>query len=274
MGTPELQSALEELPGAIVRAQEPMASHTPLRVGGPARLWTVAEDPQAMQEILRLARQHKVRWRLYWPMEDCLFRDAGFNGLIIRPGQGYEGAGRRAGGRVWLGAASTWSALTPLTRLTISQWPGTVGGLFAAREQDRLKGLGMTLRWLKGRRHVEQRIEPGEPVPTLKPTEVLTELELDEEMPRRKRLQPPPGPGRLFSTPRSADAGEQLLRAGVCGARLRDWRLTPAEPGTVVHTGTGNCQDIMLLVRGVTERVQRARGVKLSIRIPVIGERT
>jgi hypothetical protein len=30
----------------------------------------------------------------------------------------------------------------------------------------------------------------------------------------------------------------------------------------------------MLLVRGVTERVQRARGVKLSIRIPIIGERT
>lgn len=269
----ELTAALAQLPGVIVRTDEPMAAHTPLRVGGPTGAFVVVEDPQAMQAVLKLARQHKIRWRLHWPLEDCIVRDAGFKGLIIRPGHGYEGAGRRGPGRVWIGAASPWAALTPLTLLTLTRWPGTVGGLFALGEQDRLKGLGMTLRWQKGRRNIEHVVAPGEDVPALKPTEILTELELDEEMPKRRRLKPPPGPGRIFSGPKDTDAGELLLRAGVCGARLRDWRLTTAEPGTVIHTGTGNCKDMMLLVRGVTERVQRARGVKISLRVPVIGER-
>ncbi|MFT4977971.1 MAG: UDP-N-acetylmuramate dehydrogenase [Myxococcota bacterium] len=270
----ELHAALAQTSGVSVRAGELLSGHTPLRVGGPADLWAEVEDAEALNEVLRLARKSKVSWRVHWPLEDCLVRDAGFRGLIIRPGVGFEGAGRRGEGRVWLGAASPWAALTPLTLLTLTRWPGTVGGLFAAGEQDRLKGLGLTLRWQKGRRGIVHQVAPGEDVPSLKPTEILTELELDEEMPKRRRLKPPPGPGRIFSTPKSTDAGELLLRAGVCGARLRDWRLTPAEPGTVVHTGTGSCRDIMLLVRGVTERVQRARGVKLSLRIPVFGERT
>jgi len=274
MENTELVDALRQVPGAIVRCGEPMAAHTPLRVGGPAAVWVVADDPHVMQEVLRVARAHKTRWRLHWPMEDCIVRDKGISGLVIRPGRGYEGAGRREPGKVWIKAATPWAALTPLTLLTISRWPGTVGGLFAAGEQDRLEGLGMTLRWVKGRRHQEKHIAPGETVPALKPSEILTELELEEEMPKRRRLKPPPGPGRIFKNAKTSDAGELLLRAGVCGARLRDWRLTPAEPGTVIHTGTGNCRDILLLVKGVTERVQRARGVKLDLRIPVIGDRT
>lgn len=270
----ELQEQLRAIPGVGVRAQEPMARHTPLRVGGPATLWAQVEDVEALQAVLKAARAEKVRWRLHWPLEDCLVRDAGFDGLIIRPGAGFEGAGRRTAGRVWLRAATPWAALTPLTLLTLTRWPGTVGGLFATGQQERLLGLGMTLRYLKGGREVEHRIEPEEAPPALKPTEILTELELDEEMPRRRRLRPPLGPGHIFAEPRGVDVGELLLRANVCGARLRDWQFTSALPGAIVHTGSGECRDAMLLARGVGERVQRARGIELGLRIPVFGERS
>ena len=274
MGLAELHARLAELPGVSVRAAEPMSAHTPLRAGGPAALWALAEDPDALRAALTAARAEKVRWRVHWPMEDCIVRDAGFNGLIVRPGVGFEGAGRRAPGRVWIGPAAPWAALTPLTRLTLTRWPGTVGGLFAAGQQDRLRGLGLTLRWIKGRREVEHRVEPGEAPPALKPSEILTAVEIDEEMPRRRRLRPPPGPGQLFSEPGEGDVGELLLRANVCGARLRDWQFTLAQPGAIVHTGRGSTRDAMLLARGVVERVQRARGVELSLRIPVFGERS
>ena len=274
MSLAELLPQLAQLPGVGVRAQEPLARHTPLRVGGPAALWILVEDAEALQAVLRVARAEKARWRLLWPLEDCIVRDAGFDGLVIRPGAGFEGAGRRTPGRVWIRPATPWAALTPLTLLTLTRWPGTVGGLFATQQQDRLAGLGMTLRILKGGREQELRVEPDQDPPALKPTEILTELELDEEMPKRRRLRPPPSPGHIFEEPKGTDVGELLLRANVCGSRLRDWQFTLSLPGAIVHTGSGGERDAMLLARGVVERVQRARGIELKLRIPVFGERT
>lgn len=271
---PELHQALIDLPGVHVRVQEPMAAHTPLRVGGPVWLWAIVSDYTALYAVQRQAKRHKVRWRLNWPMERCIVRDAGFHGVIIRPGRDFEGAGRRQPGRVWLGAASPWAALTPVTRLTLSSWPGTPGGLFAAGDQDCLRGLGLTMRWMRGQKQHEHRIEPGDEIPALKPTEVLLDVELDEEQPTRRRLKPPPSPGHIFEASGRTDPGELILRAGVCGSRLRDWRMTPEEPGTIVNTGSGNCHDLLMLVRGISERVKRTRGTTLNTRIPVFGERS
>ncbi|MEL6344895.1 MAG: hypothetical protein AAFV53_17390 [Myxococcota bacterium] len=278
MPVEELFSQLLEMPGVLARRNEPMARHTPLRVGGRAAIWAVVEDLPAVQGVLKATRAEKVRWRVHWPMEDCIVRESGYQGLILRPGRGFEGAGRRDSGRVWLRAASPWSALTPLTRLTLTRWPGTLGGLFAAGEQSRLKGVGLTMRWLKGRREIERRVDPGEEIPSLKPSEILIEVELDEELPRRVRLRPPPGPGRLFAEPKGGDVGELLLRAGVCGARLRGWQFSDVEPGTVVHLQRDengqDSKDVLLLARGVAERVKRARGVSLDMRIPIFGVRS
>ena len=268
-----LLTRLQALDGVSVRHGEPLSAHTPLRVGGPATLWAVVHDVAALRATLTAARGEKVRWRVLWPMEDLIFRDAGFNGLIIRPGRGFEGIGLLEAG-VHIGAASPWAALSGLVKLPITQWSGTVGGLFAQGEQARLSGLGLTVKYLKGRRLLEIRVEPGSPIPPLKPSEVPIGLLLDPTMPRRKRLHPPPRPGQLFSAPRGLSPGDQLVRTGLVGTRLRDWRLSTAEPGCVVQIGQGTCKDVELLARGVAERVQRARGVELSLRIPVIGARS
>ena len=273
MPTETLLNRLALIPGVAARCAEPLSAHTPLRVGGPAAVWAVVRDVKALQATLTAARAEKVRWRLLWPMEDLIFRDAGFHGLIIRPGRGFEGVSRLESGAS-IGAASPWAALSGLLELPITRWSGTVGGLFSQGEQARLAGVGLTLHYLKGRRILKTRIEPGEAIPALKPTEIPIRLEIDPKLAPRKRLQPPPRPGQLFTAPRGANPGEQLVRTGLIGTRLRDWRLSEAEPGCVVQIGSGTCRDVELLARGVAERVQRARGVELSLRIPVIGARS
>ena len=273
MPTDALHQELLRIDGVFPRRDESMAAHTPLRVGGPTKLWAVVEDVAALQSALTAARRHKVRWLLHWPLEDYIIRDAGFHGLIIRPGAGFERVGARDGA-LHLGAASLWSALAPITALPVARWPGSVGGLFSQGEQGRLKGLGLTLRWLKGRRIIEHRVDPGADIPALKPSEIPLDVRLDAEFSRRHRLRPPPRTGQLFTAPRGAAVADLLRRSGLCGARLRSWRLSDVEPGTVVQIGRGTCRDVELLARGVVERVQRTRGVELSFRIPVIGVRS
>ena len=48
-----LVSALDGTPGLALRAQEPMSSHTDLRVGGAADLWIVAESQEALEAAAR-----------------------------------------------------------------------------------------------------------------------------------------------------------------------------------------------------------------------------
>jgi UDP-N-acetylmuramate dehydrogenase len=273
MASDALLQQLAAIPGVSTRAGEPLSAHTPLRVGGPAQIWAIVADPEALKETLSAARAEKIRWRVLWPLEDLIFRDAGYNGLIIRPGRGFEGVSRLESGAL-IGAGTPWAALSGLVELPITRWSGTVGGLFSQGEQGRLTGLGLTLSYLKGRRLVEVRSEPGEAPPALKPSEIPISLRNDPTHPGRRRLRPPPRPGQLFAAPRGTSPGEQLLRTGLTGTRLRDWRLSETEPGSVVQIGHGTCRDVELLARGVVERVQRARGVELSLRIPVIGARS
>ena len=98
MPTDSLLTRLAATPGVSARSGEPLSAHTPLRVGGPAAVWAVVQDVDALRNTLTAARAEKVRWRVLWPMEDLIFRDAGFNGLIIRPGRGFEGVRRLESG--------------------------------------------------------------------------------------------------------------------------------------------------------------------------------
>ena len=80
---------LKPISGATVRPGEPMARHTPLRVGGPADIWTSVADIEALSAVLSASRRHKVPWRICWPLGDWLVRDGGVRGLVVRLGVGF-----------------------------------------------------------------------------------------------------------------------------------------------------------------------------------------
>ena len=56
MGAEALNTRLKGLPGLLVRTEEPMAKHTPLRVGGPVELWVEAKDQESLQRLLKEAK--------------------------------------------------------------------------------------------------------------------------------------------------------------------------------------------------------------------------
>lgn len=273
----ELLEDLRAVPGALVLAEEPLARHVPLRLGGPAEIWVTAEDSHALQATLSVARRHKAGWRLCWPMSDWLVRDGGVRGLVIRLGTAFEGV-RWEDGLCWIGAASLWSALAGRPQgevlSALSSWSGSVGGLLCGPDRERANGVVAAMRVLRGRKIERVEVPPGEPVPELGGSAVLLEVALRPELVvqkgrRRPKLVPPPAPGELFQTPDGEPAARFFGRAKLGGARLRSWRLLPT--GTVIQLGGGTCKDVLLLAQGLQERLEKERGVTLQTRLPVVG---
>ncbi len=69
-------------PGAA-EANQSLARHTSLRVGGPAEMLVVAQNQGALQEAITLARGHGIPYRLLGSGSNVLVSDAGLPGLVV-----------------------------------------------------------------------------------------------------------------------------------------------------------------------------------------------
>ena len=274
MGTLELKDAIKGVADLMVRCDEPLCAHVPLRVGGPADLWVEAGSLAALQEFTKQARATQTRWRLHWPFADWLVRDGGLTGAVVRLSGEFE---RIEVGDQWItmGASALWSGL-PVSLAgglwdAVRTWPGSAGALLHGPKAAELAELIGVVRVLRGGRIVELEWPDEGPIPSIGETTIVTSVTLRRASASRRWLTAPPAPGTLFADVDHAIVANELHRAGVLGTRLRSWRLSRVEPGTVVHLGTGTFTDLSLLIKGVKVRVEKTRGVRLEPRIPILG---
>jgi len=276
--TPELLDALAELAGLVVRRGEPMARHVPLRMGGDVDLWVRVDSPLLLPTVLRLAKTHHVSSRVHWPFEDWLVRDTGVPGMIVRPGTGFEGVAVTEAG-VRIGAAAAWSQLGAVGAPDawwrfLRSWSGTPGGLFARGDQGRLSRLACSVRVLSGARVRTLAHTPGEPLPDLPGRSVLLDVELSCPERRHSLPRPPQRAGTVFRAVRGRPGTAGLLkRVGAPGTRLRGWRFSDVEPGTITHRGPGTHAELDSLIRAIRTRVERTRGVTLRTAPPLVPAR-
>lgn len=272
---------LGAIEGLRVRPGEPMARHTPLRVGGPAEVWAVADDLAALRRSRRVARAHKLKWRLHWPFQDWVVRDGRLPGVTVRPGRGFEGIERLAPDRLRVHSATPWAALAGLGGGwwdELARWPGTPGGLFTSGQHARLTGMCRGVRWFKGRGISELPVEEHSTPPEATRTALVLSVDVGPGLLLYDGVDGPlpPRAGTLFADPevagRRRSAGSLLVENDIPGARLRDWRLSMDDPGLVVNLGQGTARDLALLAQGVSARLEKSRGIKLETRIPLRGQ--
>ena len=72
----------------LVRLYEPLAKHTTLRVGGPARFWVEPRTENAFAEVLRLCRRENLPVFVMGRGSNLLVRDGGIHGVVIHPAGG------------------------------------------------------------------------------------------------------------------------------------------------------------------------------------------
>jgi UDP-N-acetylmuramate dehydrogenase len=280
MSIEQVIESASQIEGIRVRASERMSRHTPLRVGGATDIWMVVDDVTALKSVLTVIRRAKLPWRLHWPFEDWLVQDEGLDGVTIRPGSGFEWC-EQAENHVRIGPATPWGALSSLPDgwwSSLSHWPGTPGGLFAAGEEVWIAGICATVKWLKGRQVFEVDVQPGESPPSLPPGAILLEVELRPGLQTvREGRYHPPHSGTLFRDPKGPSldrsAGVTLANSGLLGTRLKNWQVSPVEPGVIVHSADGESRDLLMLLAGIRERVKKVRGAPLETRLPILGRR-
>lgn len=274
MAAADLLERIRDEAGLIVLPEEPLSHHVPLRVGGPVELWIEAENEDALIRLISHARSAGGRWRVHAPFTDWLVRDGGLKGTVIRLGRDFEEISLHEEHMV-LGAAALWSGIPVQLEGglwdAIRRWPGSVGSLFEQGGAEELTGLATHIEVLRGGRVQTMQWPKDGPAPALGETSVLLRVHLRRALGARQWRKAPMRTGTLFQNPKDSNVARELNRAGVLGTRLRRWRLSPTEPGTVVHLGGGTFKDLQMLVKGLRMRVEKTRGLTLETRIPILG---
>ncbi|MDX8401468.1 MAG: UDP-N-acetylmuramate dehydrogenase [Mariprofundaceae bacterium] len=290
-----------------LRADEPMARHLTLGVGGPARWFFRPRDREALVEAMRrLAESTEAPDIL--PLgrgSNLLVADAGFDGLVIDMGAldaiafGETGHGRpevRAEAGARMSRLAQRCAERGLAGLEfMATVPGDVGGgvamnagAFDQQVSDTLREVtviaGAAVERLPagaldmGYRHT--RLPHGalvieavfEPVPD-DPDAVRARIR--EMRARRGRTQPldQPNCGSVFKNPPGDHAARLIEAAGLKGRRIGHARISERHANFIVNEGHATAADVLALIRLARDAVAERFGVRLEPEVRIVGAR-
>ncbi len=129
--TSEHGATLRDTLGPWLQTNEPMARHTTLRVGGPARWFWAASDVEQLSHTLSVCAQANIPYLFIGHGSNLLMSDKGYDGLVIQNRCKHTeiGTDTRAQSGVSFGSLFAQTARAGLSGL---EWaigiPGTVGG--------------------------------------------------------------------------------------------------------------------------------------------------
>ncbi len=78
------ESILRDTLGEALKRDEPMARHTTLKVGGPARWFWAASEVETLAQVLGLCTRHGIPYLFIGHGSNLLMSDAGYDGLVIQ----------------------------------------------------------------------------------------------------------------------------------------------------------------------------------------------
>lgn len=266
------EGAWPAAPRSSVTHGEPLARHTSLRVGGPARAYLESDRPEVLGRALAEASASGEPVLMLGGGSNLLVADAGFDGLVIKyTADEYrvEPAGR--GGVLTAAAGLTWGKLA--SRLARDGWaglewaatvPGTIGGAAVnnagAFGSDMAGGLiALELLDRDGERRRLSRsdlayayrtssLKRGELGPVLvttlrcavhrdDPEAVLARIRANRA--QRTATQPRENSaGSVFANPPGDFSGRLIEAAGLKGARLGGAEISRLHANFIVNAGS------------------------------------
>ena len=281
-------------PGVDVRRDEPLARHTYLRIGGPARWFATPADLDELVRLLAWAEGRGLAVRAIGGGSNVLVSDEGVTAVVLslRRACGetrFEGTRVTAGAAVMLPALARAAAEHGLGGFEFAVGiPGAVGGALqtnAGIGDGRCVGpLVRSVEVLDG---AERRTLPAEQLRfdyrtsslrgsgliVLSATLELTERPREEAEAEMRRLlaarsatQPTaqPNAGSVFRNPPGDYAGRLVEAAGCKGAASGGAQVSELHANFIVHDGGATAADVAALMVMVQRRVLERFGVWLT----------
>jgi len=277
-----------------VLVDEPLASYTTLRVGGPARALVTVHSEAGLTHVATVAAELGLAWFVLGRGSNLLVSDEGWPGVAVRLGRGLrgidiDGLQVRCGGAAPLPTVAVQTAEAGLAGFA---WgcavPGTIGG--GVRMNAGAHGADMsdavvevrvfdaTTRtvavWPSERLAFAYRLSalPASAVVTsvllaLRPgssDELLAEIDRIRAWRRTHQPLNRPSCGSVFTNPPGLSAGALIESAGLKGARVGGAEVSDLHANFIVTRPGATASDVWRLIQHVRAEVARHSGVELD----------
>ena len=297
-----LRARLREAMGpGMIKIAEPLAKHTTMRVGGPARFWAEPETEEGFSELVRVCHDEGIPFMLMGRGSNLIVRDGGFPGLVAHLGRGCFTTASVAGNEITAGVGMKLKQLAAVARqagLTGFEWmdgiPGNLGG--ALRMNAGAMGVQtfdqvIRIRFMDRDGNIVSRT-PEEmeiryrDVPVLHDhyavsatlsgstagQEAIDEL-LNASFRHRKETQPAAASaGCIFKNPGGISAGKLIEELGLKNSAVGGARVSEVHANFIVNDGGATAAEILSLIGKIKERASTERGIELETEVQILGE--
>ncbi len=291
-----------------VRAAEPLAGRTTLKVGGPARALVRAESVADLQSVARVCRETGVPWLVLGRGSNMLVGQDGWDGVVITLGKAFRGVALQPGGtpddrRVHLGGAEPMPVLAvALEKLGLGGMafavaiPGAVGGAVCMNAGAHGGEMSQVLVWaevVRLRTGEVQRIPAADldlsyRHSSLPDDAVVTAVEVSlaetdatvlaadmAEMRQWRRDHQPinePSCGSVFRNPEGDSAGRLIDSAGLKGHRVGGATISLKHANFITVEPGASAADVLAVIRHAQREVERIHGVVLHPEVVIADE--
>lgn len=296
---PEFKSVVSA--ETVLRADEPLAKRTTLRVGGSADYYVEPASEAELSKLLQTCDRHKVPFVLLGRGSNLLIRDGGIRGLVICLAHptfsrveimGYRmhcGAGAK------LKAVATEARRAQLTGLEFLEGiPGTVGGglrMNAGAMGGWMFDVVESIRYMdwNGQAHdataanvsVEYRSCPllrdhialGAVLKGHPASREVVDKRMKSFSQKRWESQPAaPSAGCIFKNPGTIPAGKLIDELGLKGTRVGDAMVSHEHGNFIINQGEASAKDVLELIEVIRKKARSERGIELQTEVEILGE--
>jgi UDP-N-acetylmuramate dehydrogenase len=300
-----LAQELKLIAGIRIKASEPLARHTSMKVGGPADFFIDVDNQSGMPPVLRTLNRYRTDFHLLGNGSNVLVSDRGVRGAVIHLAGEFKQIEWRAEGeiaRVRVGAAY---AVTQLVREAARKGygglefaegiPGTMGGaLFMnagaygsefekiidqvdgfTREGEPIRFSRKEMTFTYRDSHLPEGMVVAEVRLRLRREDsVQVSSRVRELVAKRKTGQPSgyPNSGSMFRNPPGDFAGRLIEAAGLKGRSIGCAQIAQRHANFIVNLGGAKAEDIRQLMELARAEVKAQFGIELEPEVRLLGE--
>ena len=286
---------------AHVLVREPMSRHTTFRTGGPADL-LVQPEAEQIAPILEVCRNEEIPWTVIGNGSNLLVGDGGIRGVVLEIGKQMsdvviEGTVITAGAGAMLSSIASRAAAAELTGMEFASGiPGSLGGavvMNAGAYGGEIKDVLKEVTVMDGDGKIftlpASELEMGYRTSIIKTAGYLVlsaRITLSRgkeedikartrelsEMRTQKQPLDYPSAGSTFKRPEGYFAGKLIMDSGLRGYSVGGAMVSEKHCGFVINKGNATAEDVVSLMKHVTEVVQEKYGVTLEPEVKFLGE--
>lgn len=298
-GTGELAARLSG--DSVVRANEPLARRTTLRVGGPADIYVEPASEKDLAAVLKFCTEHNKTFFVLGRGSNLIVRDGGFRGAVISLSQAEFSRVEVIGERLNCGAGARLKTVAVEARRHgiaglefLEGIPGSIGGalrmnagamggaMFDIVQSVRLMDFsGAVIKMRPEQMEVAYRccatmkthIALGSVLAGWRDApEAVAERMMAFSRKRWASQPAAPSAGCMFKNPEGGSAGKLIDELGLKGTRVGGARVSAEHGNFLVTDGHAKARDVLALIEKVREKVKAARGIELHTEVEIIGE--